>query len=240
MPSITGKSLIDRAAGLLQDTTNVRWLRTELLQWLNDGQREVVLLKPEACVNTLTMSMASNTTAQNIANLPSTGKGLALIDVIRNINADNSPGAAIRVTSREVLDAQQPDWHSTTGASVKHYMFDPRNPKSFYVFPRNAGVGKVEVVVSYAPDDTNDTGATTGAGLIGLDDIYANALLDYILYRAYSKDAEYAQNAQLAVAHYTAFANSIGVVRPALQAINPNLLGGATGNPNVPRVGGQA
>ncbi|MCK7581011.1 MAG: hypothetical protein MZV65_38935 [Chromatiales bacterium] len=46
---------------------------------------------------------------------------------------------------------------------------------------------------------------------IKLDDIYANAILDYVLYRAYSKDAEYAANAQRAALHYQAFTNALGV-----------------------------
>jgi hypothetical protein len=36
-------------------------------------------------------------------------------------------------------------------------------------------------------------------------------MLDYMLYRAYSKDAEYAANAQRAVAHFQAFQNALGV-----------------------------
>jgi len=44
---------------------------------------------------------------------------------------------------------------------------------------------------------------------INLDDTYANPLLDYMLYRAYSKDAEQAGNAQRAMAHYQAMADAI-------------------------------
>ena len=47
--------------------------------------------------------------------------------------------------------------------------------------------------------------------MISLDDIYANALLDFILYRAYSKDAEFAANAVRSNAHLTAFGSSLGV-----------------------------
>lgn len=45
---------------------------------------------------------------------------------------------------------------------------------------------------------------------IKLDDIYANVILDYILYRAYSKDAEYAANATRASLHYQAFTSALG------------------------------
>src|SRR3546814_4840556 len=60
-----------------------------------------------------------------------------------------------------------------------------------------------DLVYSSAPTDAEDDDAKT----IGIDDIYANALVDYVLYRGYSKDALYAQNASLAAAHHGVFAN---------------------------------
>ncbi len=226
MATITGSSIIDRAAILIQDTTGVRWPRPELLDWLNDGQREIVLLKPEASVINQSLALAIGKTKQS---LPATGN--MLIDVVRNMGADgNTPGAAIRLVSREVLDAQSPDWHSDANAfgKVLHYVFDPRDPRTFYVFPKApATAWQVEIVYSAAPANTDDSGA-----VIGLDDVYANALLDYVLYRAYSKDATYAANGNLAVAHYTAFSNSLGVKTQNELQRNPNRTIGPS-NPNV-------
>ena len=50
MGTITAQSIVDRARHILQDTTSggTRWLDPELLKWLNDAQREIVLLKPNA------------------------------------------------------------------------------------------------------------------------------------------------------------------------------------------------
>ena len=47
---------------------------------------------------------------------------------------------------------------------------------------------------------------TAVTGDLGVPDIYANAVQDYVLYRAYTKDSEYAGNAARAQAHYAAFA----------------------------------
>ena len=46
-------------------------------------------------------------------------------------------------------------------------------------------------------------------GNISVVDTYANALMDYILYRAFSKDAEFAANAARATAHYGAFSSAM-------------------------------
>ena len=64
---------------------------------------------------------------------------------------------------------------------------------------------------------------TAVAGNISIPDIYANALLDYILYRAYSKDSEYAGNAQRAQSHYGAFVNTMGVEIKATVAAAPQI-----------------
>ena len=233
MSTITGKSIVDRASLLLQDVTNVRWGTTsDLLLWLNDGQREVVLLKPEACVSSAAILLTANATKQNIVTA-SSPKAIMLIDIVRNMGAaGTTDGDGIRLSSREILDAGIPNWHSATNTAGKivHDVFDPRNPKTFYVFPKApSSAWYVEAVFSSSPTDTDYASA-----VIGVDDIYANALLDYVMYRAYSKDADYAQNAQLAAAHYQAFVNSLGVAQSTAQARNPNILGGLTGNPNVP------
>lgn len=226
MATIQVNNLVARAATLIQDTTSVRWPTSELIDWLNDGQREIVLLKPQASVKNVSFALTANATKQSLP-----GDGIMLIDVTRNMGAGGStPGDAIRVVSREVLDAQHPSWHADANSEgkVRHYMFDPRDPRNFYVYPRAPSSSWfVELIYSASPADTY------AGGYIQIDDIYANALLDYILYRAYSKDAEYAQNAQLALAHYTAFSNSLGIKTQNEHTQNPNQVMAAF-NPNVP------
>lgn len=222
-------ALVERASTLIQDATNVRWPIPELVGWLNDGQREVALNKPEASVKNVSVVLISGSTKQTLP-----ADAVLLIDVVRNTGFLGSTiGPAVRLTDREVLDAQRPTWHSDPNpiGYIQHYTYDPRDPKNFYVYPKAPGVGwQIEVVYSSSPQD-----AVTG-GVISIDDTYANALLDYILYRAYSKDAEYAGNANLAVAHYTAFANSLGIKTQNDMSRNPNAVGATTGfNPNVPR-----
>ena len=222
-------ALVARASTLIQDATNVRWPIPELVGWLNDGQREVALNKPEASVKNVSVALIAGSTKQTLP-----ADAVLLIDVVRNTGSGgSSPGTAVRLTDREVLDAQRPSWHSdaNTVGYIQHYTYDTRDPKNFYVYPKAPdGWWQIEVVYSSSPQD-----AVTG-GVISIDDTYANALLDYILYRAYSKDAEYAGNANLAVAHYTAFANSLGIKTQNDMSRNPNAVGATTGfNPNVPR-----
>ena len=76
----------------------------------------------------------------------------------------------------------------------------------------------MEISYSSAPADL---AATTDP--ITLNDIYGNVILDYMLYRAYSKDSDYAGNAQRATNHYTAYNNSLGNRVQVEQIVTPNM-----------------
>lgn len=224
MSTIKVNDLIGKAAVVAQDPTYIRWSQTEWLGWLNDAQREVVLYKPHACVQNKSVSLTVGKTKQSLP-----ADGIMLIDVTRNMGAaGTTDGDAIRLTSREVLDAQNPNWHSAANSvgKILHYCFDSRDPKSFYVYPKAPSTAHfVEVVYAANPTDCVVGGAIT------IDDIYANALLNLMLYRAYSKDAEYAQNAQLASAYYQAATATLGIKDKVETEQNPNKV--VLGNPNV-------
>jgi|LWDU01.1.fsa_nt_gi hypothetical protein len=224
--ALSVQNLIDRAGIILHDTTQVRWQETELLDWLNDAQREIVLIRPDSSVESKTLVLDTGTKQK----LQDDFNGIRILDIVRNTTA-----GAVRVIDRNVLDAQQPDWHLTPVSSVvEHFMFDLRDPKRFYVYPSQpaTGMGSVEIVFSSSPVDATLAVVADPAAVppivaaddsgLTLDDVYANAVLDYILYRAYSKDADFAGNAQRALKHHEAFVTSLGLKFKVDQLIDPN------------------
>lgn len=226
MGTITTASIIAKAGKLLQDTTGVRWDSTELLGWLNSGQREMLIYKPNANVKTQSVKLAAGTRQS----LPA--DAVQLIDVPRNMGTDGTtPGRAIRQTQRETLDATLPTWHSATASAVvKHFIFNPLDPKNFYVYPPQpaSGQGSVEEVFGAVPPDATSNGA------ISVDDIYETILLDYMLYRAFSKDSEYADPPK-ADKHFNVFVTALtGKSRTEVGA-NPNARAAApTSKPVAP------
>ena len=62
---------------------------------------------------------------------------------------------------------------------------------------------------------------STDTQVISVDDVYANCILDYVLYRSYQKDSEFAGNPQRAMMHYQSFANALGVKTQADVATTP-------------------
>ena len=219
--TLTGTNLLSRIKDTLQDTTSVRWPEAELLRYINDAQREIVNFRPQSSAKTANVQLVTGTKQA----LPT--DGLRLIKVTRNMS-DASGGAtgkrAIRIVNVDILNTQEPDWNDPTvsgdaahGTVVKHYIFDEDDPRNFYVYPGVSGNAYVEVVYSASPTDLANTSAT-----ISVDDIYANAIIDYVLYRSYMKDAEYAGNAQRAQNHYQLFTASIGQGGQSAMLLDPN------------------
>ena len=206
-------AITGRASVLLHDPTNVRWPITQLLGYLNDGQREVVIHRPDASVSNTSVVLASGNTKQNIPD-----DGIRLLNVIRNMGSDGaSPGRPILIVDRDILDTQVPTWHTDDAQDdIKNYTFDPEDPKRFYVYPRAGAQSYVELAYSVPPTDCDTVG-----NLIALSDIYANALLDYVMYRAFSKDTEYADQPKSA-RYYESFLRSLGIKTQVDLATDPN------------------
>ena len=220
--TITGANILLRVKDTLQDTTSVRWTEAELLRYINDAQREIVNLRPDSSADHANVQLATGT-EQAIPDV-----GLRLIKVVRNMSAAGGSATgkrAIRIVDREILDSQEPNWHDPTVSgdaahttTVKHYVFDEDDPRKYYVYPGVAGNAYVEIVFSRTPTDLANTSAT-----LYIDDIYANAVIDYALYRAYMKDAEFAGNAQRAQNHFQLFMSSVGAGFQAHTMVNPNM-----------------
>jgi len=223
MGTLTGANLISRIQDSLQDTTGVRWTEAELLRYINDAQREVVNFKPQASADHSNVQLVTGT-EQSIPDV-----ALSLIKVVRNMSATGGSATgkkSIRLVDEDILNSIEPDWHDPTvtgdaahGSVIKHYIFDPDDPRRFYVYPgvKSGSNAYVELITSRSPTDLSATSST-----IYIDDIYGNALVDYVLFRCYMKDSEFAGNAQRASQHYQLFLNSVSSGISSKNLINPN------------------
>ncbi len=224
--AILAKDLLKRAAIVLQDHENVRWSLAEMVGWFNDGQREIVLNKPNSCSETITLTLVAGT-------LQSMPDGyVSIIRLIRNIDNPLTPatgGKVVYMAPRDSLDATYVDWHTHTQAKrVKTVVYDAADPERFYVYPPNDGTGHIEAILSKLPVDitipaapATDVEAYTST--LGLPDIYANTILNYGLSRAYAKDAAVAGNLQRATMYYQMFGAALGLKFRAEMIANPNM-----------------
>ena len=254
--SILVKDALYRVSAQLHDISPqfTRWTQRELTSWLNDGQKAIAKYLPSSCARVDAIKLVAGT-KQSIESIlaanvkPGDGSTAAnvyghfLQTITRNMGADGlTPGRAIRVVDREILDVNSPDWHTSALTPTGQFTFDPRFPKVFYVNPGVPATGAwwveasylanpVEIPIggSYGMDGTDTT-------KISVDDKYIDDLTSYVLARAYMKDAEFAGNANMAAAHTAMFTSSINAQVAALTGVNPNLQS-LPMNPNVPTPG---
>ena len=205
MGTILCSAIVDKAEEQLMDTGNDRHAAADLFGWLKSGQRQAAIFKHDVSVTN-----ASSILVAGVKQSIPTG-GIQLINIPYNMGTTpgTTVGAPIHLVKMETLSRLNPTWTTDTAvATVESYMFDPRDPKTFYVYPPQpaATFGYVQHVYSVTPADP-----ATIAAAITLDDIYEPTLLDYILYRAYAKDSAQSQfSAQRATAHWNMFVDSLG------------------------------
>lgn len=214
--------VVSRVQTILQDVGATRWPLLEIQNWLNDAYKEIVLLKPSANTLVGTFTCAAGTKQSLTVGFSTATR---LIDITRNVAA-TSAKKAVRLIDRRILDDQRPGWHNETGViDVQHFVFDERLPTHFWVYPPALVTSQLEVAYAAVPTPHNLTEVQLGnpatADVINLDDSYANAIVDYILYRSFLKDVEYASNVQRAGAHYQAMAASLGIRTKVERAESP-------------------
>lgn len=198
------QAIIDQAQIVLVDEGATRWSETELLGWANAAVREIATIRPDS-----TNVLAAFTCAAGTQQTLPTGATM-LLDVPRNVD-----GRAIRQVRMALLDAQRPTWHTDTAGTPKNYCYDPRTPRVFWLYPPPAADAQVEIKYQTSP-----AAVAIGANL-PIGDEYVNAVLDYILYMAFLKDADYNPTNARALHHKAAFDARIGAKTQADAAQSP-------------------
>lgn len=208
MASVTDAvTIINKASILLSDSSQTRWLPSELLIWLNDGQLEIISLIPNS--NPITANVALVAGSKQVGPVGA----LYINGFTRNMGVSGTtPGIGIRQVTRKYMESFIAGWLTATpSTTVSHVAYDPEDSNlDFYVYPPQpaTGMSNIEIVYSSLPTVIADINIGTK---ITIRDMYANALLDYILYRAFSKDSEYGNQESKSIGHYQQFAQAIGV-----------------------------
>tara|TARA_R110001606_G_scaffold37619_1_gene106222 strand:+ start:1240 stop:1908 length:669 start_codon:yes stop_codon:yes gene_type:complete len=202
--------IIKRVQRVCNDKTGAVWEAKELLEDFNDAIKDIVLHRPDASTVNKFFDCVPESSKQSLPD-----DALQLIEVIRN-----KDGSIIAKVARKMLDVMNPVWHqSEPTANIESYVYDERDRKHFYLYPRPAGTTEephqVEVVYSTCPADVALTDEELEAGTsdktIPLEDTYSNAIIDFMLYRAYSKDLGSAANMARSARHYQTYGNALGV-----------------------------
>ena len=213
------QDIIDRVTDLLLDKDrsddDARWTTAELLRWINDSRMAILTRRPVACSKIATFTLLAGTYQAIPAD------GTQLLDVIRNMGMDgNTPGRSIRRTDRQNVDDFDLNWHAATqSAEISQFTYDDRTPKNFFVVP--PAIAGTKIMASYA---AIPPAITLPADNLDISLEYIDAVVNYVCFRAKSKDSEYA-NAAEASAFYGAFNDALGQTQQGQTANSPNQVG---------------
>ena len=194
---------VDAIVGpLLADPDSTTWSQANRLLWINAGVRDIATYKPKATTITQAIPLTANVTRQALP-----AGCIAVLDLTANMGVDGvTPGRAITTVAADRLAAIVPSWRSAAGPAVRHLVMDDRDSGAFYVWPALSAFGYVEALLHKHP-----TPIAAMTDTLPLDDSYLNVLSEYVLHMAYAQDGENQDHAALSVAHYTKYANTLGI-----------------------------
>jgi hypothetical protein len=202
--AIKAVEVLNECQTLLGDITaaGTQYLVADLKKYLNEGQREIVKIDPQA-----------NAVREPVLVVPGPDQeipsnSLGLIAVVRNMGrSGTTEGDVIRKIDRKVIDDLLPDWHTATAKeTVKFYIYDPVVSRdTFDIFPPAVSTQThwIEIIHGELPEPITDF-ATTDI----LHDRYYADLVDYVLFRAKSMHAEYVKSGEAAL-HWQKFEASV-------------------------------
>ncbi len=207
--------IINQVRQKLNDPNAVTWSNSVLINALNEALQALVSYRPDAASYTAMMLLVAGTRQT----LPS--DGVRLLKVIRNkgVSGLSDAGRAIRKSNMLVQDALLPDWHLTNGQVViDEYFYDPLQPKEFYVYPPAPVSPVIGIDISYVRvlptiTETTDT--------FPVDDYFAPAIQEWMLYSIWGSDDEQSPNYGAAQGHLQTFFSLLQVKSNSDVAASP-------------------
>jgi hypothetical protein len=227
----TAKTILESAAVILSDAGGNRWPWPELLGWLSGALREIAIIKPSATADVIEVQLQCGTKQRVPAGYHQ------MLDATRNLLTSacsptgRSGGQAITTVTRDEIDAAIPGWHNPAilpyAKAVHHVVDADADPMTFYVVPGNDGTGLIEVTASVMPAElpipANPDLIESYASInIPMPNAYQEAVLNFVIYRALSKDSMVAGAAARAQAHLALFQQTLGIKQDREETQNVN------------------
>lgn len=199
MPNIKVSDLIKRAKTVAQDLDFVQWEESEWLDWYNECILTLVSLRADAFTAIREIAMDKSASAYELP---------ADVDRLVDVFDYSKTGRIVRHIDRNFLDQQYPYWRTqASDDGPKYYVYDDNNPRIFHVYPSPLDLTHtLKVVVSAIPSKTSNTDES-----ISVDERFAPAIVDYMLYRGYLKNSDYEDQLARAKFFMDSFYSKLGV-----------------------------
>lgn len=204
-----------RMSDLLFDPARARWSLDERCRWISDALKFLSTVRPEALTVTESVLLVAGVKQSLSAN------SVRLVSVLRNMGVNGTtPGRSIYVAEEETIRAYDPVWGVAAGSGViENFCYDERTPLVFLVYPAVPASPAVYVELARVALPAAVTALTDA---LGIPDHYFPAVLDFALWRCFSKDAEFGPQSPQARAYQEQVAGFLGVSAQALLLSSPN------------------
>ncbi|EBG5293759.1 hypothetical protein S483_001330 [Salmonella enterica subsp. salamae] len=193
--------VLGRVNTQLRDPGFIRWTKSELLGYFNDAVRAVALKRPDATAAVIPFECAAGVRQQ----LPESV--YQLIDIV-----GQDSGRVVVPVDRVTLDTADPMWRTISGEmSAEAYLYNPALPQYFMLYPGVADGVTLEIAASLYPVDvTLEDLDEEDPVAMAISDIFINPVVDWCLYRAFSKDAP-GKDDNLAKQHLQNYNDAMGI-----------------------------
>lgn len=208
--------LLQDVRDALSDPDSATWPDAALIGYLNQALRMLTIARPDAGAGSAVLTLAAGSEQA----LPA--GGLRLISIFCNVNVGGALIApAVRHIDRLSLDDVLGSWISAAPSAVVYeYWYDERNPTKFWTNPVTAGA-KIKAQYSATP-----TVITAAGDTIPVEDAFAAALQEWMLYLAWRRDDETSPTHARAMAHRQICFDLLGVKAGSESASSPKAAGG--------------
>ncbi|MFB1077622.1 phage adaptor protein [Photobacterium damselae] len=177
--------IITRVAIELVDPKMVRWHREDLISYLSDAVSAIAMRRPSLFSKNIRIE--SN---ESPINLPDDCFQLLVVDSINDISA--------QYVLIEKLNQFNPYWRKEKGIPTCWTKHDNETTK-FWLYPQPLDVVSISIQYAKTPIVNEDT------TIIALPNIFFGALVDFILYRAFSRDSENPTESAKSQLHFQSF-----------------------------------
>lgn len=222
------EDIAKEASKLLNDSDHcdseydfTRWSKNELAHYAQDAVSMIFMLSPKKFTECKTITLSQG----NVQKLPS---GCTKLTKVLGVKSDSSATSSIVPATNERLGELFPSGCSESlnpnNYAVSGYSLEPSSDNIFYVDPPVPVDGiEVQVICACEPDTHSSDYQPEGW--------MHNAIIEWVLYRAYSSEDEATQGANMATMHlqhfYTIMENFVKVQEMLSSSPQVANLGGA-------------
>ena len=219
MGTILASTLFLETADLMEDTDNVTYLEAGFLRWLNEAQRAIIIIKPDAYSSRGVVTLTAGSAVHSVTD----DDVREVLEIYSNTNAAGTLGGrAVIQCDRQTLDEVNPDWQDVANASttIKNWWLDERDHKSFWTHPPAHASTPCYLLglLAKLPADVADIDTA-----ITLDDIYDSACIEWIMHRFTGQDSEDTPNWQRSQMHLQKFITLVTGDDSGIKAISAKL-----------------